>query len=115
MQIQPIELAAFRELEHNAGAEFVGELVRTFLEEAPRMIEQLIAAMADNKAEQFRRTAHSLKSNSLTFGATRLGELARQLETAGLERVIAEDAAPLAALGQEYKCVATALQELIHA
>ena len=110
-----IGLPTFGALQEAAGEEFVAELARTFLEEAPRMIEQLIVAMAGNDAEKFRRTAHSLKSNSLTFGATRLGELARQLEVAGLERVIADDAAALETLGLEYRRVATALQELIHA
>ena len=110
-----IDAATFAALQEAAGEEFVAELVRTFLEEAPRMVEQLIAAMADNDAEKFRRTAHSLKSNSLTFGATRLADLARQLEVAGMERVIAEDAAALQTLGLEYRRVAAALQELIGA
>jgi HPt (histidine-containing phosphotransfer) domain-containing protein len=110
-----IDLPTYTALQEAAGAEFVAELARTFLEEAPRMIEQLIVAMADNDAGKFRRTAHSLKSNSLTFGATRLGELARELEVAGLERVVAEDAAAIETLGLEYRRVAAALQELIHA
>lgn len=34
-------------------------------------------------AESFRRTAHSIKSNASTFGATRLAEMARALEIGG--------------------------------
>ena len=115
MTTAAIDLATFRELEENAGKDFVAELVRTFLEEAPRMIEQLIVAMADNNAETFKRVAHSLKSNSHTFGAMKLGALAKDLELAGLAKVIAEDAAALATLGEEYRRVATALEELISA
>ena len=113
MSAEAIDVATFRELEENAGKDFVAELVRTFLEEAPRMIEQLIAALAANDAATFKRVAHSLKSNSQTFGAARLGALARELELAGLEKVIAEDAKALAARGEEYRRVATALEELI--
>ena len=107
-----VDAAVFRQLQQSAGAEFVAELVGTFLEEAPRMIEQLIAAMAAGDAEQFRRVAHSLKSNSQTFGAMRLGELARGLELAGVEKVIAEDAAAVATLAAEYQRVARELQGL---
>ena len=115
MSAGPVDVATFRALEASAGADFVAELTRTFLEEAPRMIEQLIVAMATGDSDKFRRVAHSLKSNSLTFGAAHLGKLARDLETAGLENVIAGDASAVAALAQEYQQVAAALQELIHA
>ena len=115
MTSQAIDLATFRELEENAGKDFVAELVRTFLEEAPRMIEQLIVAMAGNDAGTFKRVAHSLKSNSHTFGAMKLGALAKDLELAGLEKVIAEDAKALATLGEDSRRVATALEELISA
>jgi len=110
-----IEHATFRQLQASAGEEFVAELVATFLEEAPRMIEQLMAAMAEGNAEKFRRTAHSLKSNGNTFGASRLAELARELELAGLDKVIADDADGVNRLAQEYGRVAAALQEMVHA
>ena len=59
-------------------------------------------------ADAFRRAAHSLKSNSHTFGALKLGEMARTLELGGL----VADAAPIDALDAEYARVAAALQEL---
>ena len=110
--MRSVDVATFRALQQTAGAEFVAELVATFLEEAPRMIEELIAAMAEADAERFRRVAHSLKSNSQTFGATRLGQLARELELAGLEKVIGDDAAALATLAQEYRRASQELREL---
>jgi len=39
-----IDLAAFRELQETAGADFVKELVGTFLEEAPGMLADLRGA-----------------------------------------------------------------------
>ena len=103
-----IDLPTFTELQAAAGAEFVTELVGTFLEEAPTMLAELRSAQVAGAADTFRRAAHSLKSNSHTFGATRLGELARDLELGGL----IADTAPLAALEAEYQLVAAALTEL---
>ncbi len=108
MSHEPIDAATFAELQDTAGADFVGELVGTFLEEAPQMLAELRAAQAAASAEAFRRAAHSLKSNSHTFGALRLGEMARQLELGGL----VADAAPIDALQGEYERVAVALQGL---
>ena len=108
MSDDPIDAATFAELQDTAGADFVGELVGTFLEEAPRMLTELRAAMAEGSADKFRRAAHSLKSNSNTFGALRLGEMARDLELGGL----VADAASVDALQVKYQRVAAALQEL---
>ncbi len=80
-----IDAATFAELQASAGADFVGELVDTFLEEAPVMLAELKSALAAGQAEPFRRAAHSLKSNANTFGALALGLLARDLEIGGLD------------------------------
>jgi len=105
-----IDPIAFAELQASAGEDFVGELIDTFLQEAPPMLEELRAALAGGDAERFRRAAHSLKSNSQTFGALRLAEQARALELGGLEAGRAADA--LADLADEYARTATALEEL---
>ena len=105
-----IDMAVFAELQDAAGAEFVAELVGTFLEEAPPMLAELRSAQAAGVLDAFRRAAHSLKSNSNTFGATRLGEMARDLELGGL----IADSAPLVELETEYRRVAAALAELRH-
>ena len=103
-----IDMTVFAELQDTAGAEFVAELVGTFLEEAPTMLAELRSAQVAGSAEGFRRAAHSLKSNSNTFGATLLGVMARDLELGGL----ITDTAPLEALEAEYHKVAVALKDL---
>jgi len=45
-----IDVATFRSLQEAAGAEFVAELVGTFLDEAPRMTGQLAAALAAERS-----------------------------------------------------------------
>ena len=110
-----IDPATFADLQETAGAEFVGELVDTFLAEAPLMLDDLCSALAAGDADRFRRAAHSLKSNGNTFGALTLGAMARELELSGLDHALAAGPAPIDALAAEYARVATALKELTHA
>ena len=94
-----IDAARFAELQATAGADFVAELG---------------SARATDDAGRFRRAAHSLKSNSHTFGALPLGELARELELSGMSPDPARDAARLDALEAEYGRAANALKGLRH-
>jgi HPt (histidine-containing phosphotransfer) domain-containing protein len=103
-----IDAQTFSELQQTAGHEFVAELVDTFLEEAPTMLAELRAAQAAGDALRFRRTAHSLKSNGMSFGALPLAEAARALELGGLPA----DSAPLEAIAQLYEHSARQLQEV---
>jgi HPt (histidine-containing phosphotransfer) domain-containing protein len=110
-----IDRATFEALQQTAGAEFVRDLVDTFLTEAPLMLEDLRRAQAAKNADQFRRVAHSLKSNSNTFGALTLGAMARELELGGLDQTLKAGARPLDALALEYSRVAAALKDLRNA
>ena len=107
-----IDRATFEEFKATAGTEFVHELIGTFLAEAPVMLDDLRHALAMNDADRFRRAAHSLKSNSHTFGALALGAMARELELSGLRPVHDAGGAPLEALTLEYARVARLLTEL---
>jgi signal transduction histidine kinase/DNA-binding response OmpR family regulator len=103
-----IDLGVFRELEATAGSEFVVELVEAFLDDGPAMLAQLRQAHVAADDETFRRAAHTLKSNALTFGAAALADFAKQLELGGmptgglqldqLEAAFATSAAALAEL-----------------
>ena len=115
MSNRTIDVATFEELKATAGADFVRELVDTFLVEAPAMLAELREAFAAGDAERFRRSAHSLKSNGNTFGALTLGAMARELELGGLAPVQQAQGVPLAALAREYELVAQALTELARA
>jgi HPt (histidine-containing phosphotransfer) domain-containing protein len=103
-----IDASTFADLQANAGADFVRELIDTFFEEAPTMLDALRNALAASDAEAFRRAAHSLKSNAQTFGAAALGAQARTLETSGL----AAGPAALDALLQDYERARAALTAL---
>ena len=115
MGAQAIDLDTFRALEDSAGADFVVELVDAFLEDAPKMLDTLRASLAARDTVAFRRTAHSLKSNGMTFGALALSEMARELESSAASVVEKGDAGVLDALVIEEQRVAAALRELRHA
>jgi HPt (histidine-containing phosphotransfer) domain-containing protein len=107
-----IDPTVYAALQETTGAEFAAELADTFLEEASGMLADLRSARAENHADRFRRAAHSLKSNSNTFGAVRLATLARELELKGLDADPARDTAALAVLDAEYARAAAALKDL---
>ena len=75
------------------------------------MIAELRGALAAGDTERFRRVAHSLKSNSNTFGATALGLAARELELAAKDRAPI-DAGKIDALAKEYQRAAARLGEM---
>jgi HPt (histidine-containing phosphotransfer) domain-containing protein len=115
MSAPTIDRATFDALKETTGAEFALELVDTFLEEAPTMLDDLCQALAAQDADKFRRAAHSLKSNCNTFGALTLGAMAKELELTNVSKVSESGAQPLAELVDEYSRVAAALTELRHA
>jgi HPt (histidine-containing phosphotransfer) domain-containing protein len=107
-----IDRALYSELRDTTSAEFVAELVDTFIEEGPGMLAELRAARAEGNAERFRRAAHSLKSNGRTFGAMKLTALALEFELKGMNADPARDGAALAALEAEYARAAGELKAL---
>jgi HPt (histidine-containing phosphotransfer) domain-containing protein len=103
-----IDPHVFDELQANVGADFVVELVDTFAEEGPLLLSQLRQAQAAGDGDRLRRLAHSLKSNSSTFGARHLADQARALELGGL----AADTRPLDSLAQAFGTTLEALQQM---
>lgn len=81
-----IDLNTFTNLKETVGADFIGEMIDTFLEDAHVQIGQMKSGLAAQDVDLFRRAAHSLKSNAATFGATELAGLARELEMLGREK-----------------------------
>jgi HPt (histidine-containing phosphotransfer) domain-containing protein len=108
-----IDQATFANLTELVGADFIGELVETFFEEAPGLLAEMDQALEKGDAGAFRRAAHSLKSNGDSFGATRLAALARELETMGRDGRL-DDARPkLPQLKAAYDEAAEALRALL--
>jgi HPt (histidine-containing phosphotransfer) domain-containing protein len=107
-----IDQKTFEELKQMSGADFINELIDTFLEDGPSLIGQLQSALQAKDADVFRRAAHSLKSNAATFGASQLAALAQELETRGRENKLDETGDRLEVLKEAYEAASNELREL---
>ena len=90
--------------------EFVDELIVTFLEDAPGMLDDMDQAVSDEDADKLRLVSHSLKTNSAQFGATALFELCRDIEMQAKEGNFA--ASQVAEARTEFEIVRLALEKL---
>jgi CheY-like chemotaxis protein/HPt (histidine-containing phosphotransfer) domain-containing protein len=90
--------------------EMLVEIIESVLEVAPSLLDRLHQGIAQNNLAEVRTAAHSLKSSSKDFGASRLAELCQTLEDMAKAGVL-EDAAELATQVEiEYKQVKAALE-----
>ena len=85
-----IDRTIFDELKQMSGEGFINELIDTFLDDAPKMMQEMKSALNANDADSFRRAAHSMKSNAATFGASQLSGLAKELESLGRENNLSD-------------------------
>lgn len=79
-QMGTLDAEALTSLRESVGDEFFGELLDVFLVDSQAMLDELRAAVSVGQGEVVRRVAHTLKSNSKSFGATQLAEVCRRVE-----------------------------------
>jgi len=75
-----IDPKAWEAMKSMTEPEFLRELMDVYLSDSPQLIEQINSGLAAGDVETVRRAAHTLKSNSASFGANRLASAARELE-----------------------------------
>jgi histidine phosphotransfer protein HptB len=109
-----IDSQTYEQLEAEMGADFMSELVDTYLKDTIRLMVELRQALSDQDAERFRRAAHTIKATSSTFGAVQLGASARELEMLGKENKLAEAAARMEPLAEQFECVRKAFEDSIN-
>jgi HPt (histidine-containing phosphotransfer) domain-containing protein len=114
MQFSEIDGATIAELKVTMGADFLPELIETYLEETPQLIERLRKAFSDSDADAFRRQAHSIKSSSASLGALKFSELARELEMLGKGGDLTGASPKLEELEKAFQQVTLALQGLAY-
>jgi HPt (histidine-containing phosphotransfer) domain-containing protein len=112
MEPLAIDQATFVELRDAVGDEFATELVDTFAEESPPILEGMRAAVAAMDHNSYRRAAHSLKSNGTTFGALGFAAMARTAEQTGLTGDVSADAATVDALEAAFRSAVAELRDL---
>ena len=106
-----LDETTFQNLKATMGADFIGELIATFLEDSPQLIAEMKRAYAANDLDSFRRAAHSLKSNSNNFGAYTLAASAKELEMLARAGNLQGVPEKIAVLEQAYANVQRALEQ----
>ncbi len=105
---------ALRKLLELLGNDFANlqELIASFLEDAPRLLQALETAATGGQAAEVRRLSHGLKSNGADMGAVRLTELCQTLELASKGGDLSHAAELTAQIRFEYTRVAAALHAI---
>jgi CheY-like chemotaxis protein len=76
-------LQSFREMIGNNADSILAEMIDCYLEDAPNLIDAIAQAVEQDNAKLLHSSAHTLKSSSITLGATTLSNLCKELETLG--------------------------------
>ena len=107
-----IDGTAFDELVATTGGDraFLSELIDTYFEDTAALLPIMRQAVADARLEELRRAAHSLKSNSASFGAQHLAQLCRELENQGRGGALGGAAERLVQVEAEFDRVKRALE-----
>jgi PAS domain S-box-containing protein len=108
--VKDLDPSALERLEAATGDRgFVVDLVESFLRGAPAHLASLRSAQQAERAEELRRTAHTLKSNAQTFGAAPLADLCQALESSARAGVGDETAELVVRIEESYARVENAL------
>jgi PAS domain S-box-containing protein len=107
-----IDPKALQNLRKNVGAdsaEFLHEMIDTYLIDAPQKLQIIESAIAAGSNAELRMAAHSLKSSSAIFGATLLSQICRELEIASVQENANIDILSWQKLTAEFERVKTVL------
>jgi signal transduction histidine kinase/DNA-binding response OmpR family regulator len=89
------------------------ELIGMFLQTTPERLKLLYHQLKMNDAESLYHLAHTLKGESMTFGANRFSEFCKELERMAKERNLSRAPAIYAQVETEYQKVALELGEIL--
>lgn len=109
--LEPSAIANLRALSPD-DPNFLRELIDIYLEDSPKRLAEIEAALAQQDGPTLIRAAHTIKGSSGNFGATQLARLALEVESHGKAGRLADAAAALPRLKEEFARVAAALREL---
>jgi len=107
-----IDKEAWERMKSMTGPAFLVELIDVFMKDSPELIKQMRSGLPENDIERVRRAAHSLKSNSASFGADRLAAAARELEMMAKSGSMDGAESKLSEVEAEYAQLLPLLEEL---
>jgi two-component system sensor histidine kinase/response regulator len=110
----PINPAALDNLLQMLGGDpvFLAEMIDSYLADTPGQLAAMREALEAGNSEVLQRSAHSLRSTSINFGAERLVELCQQLEDLARSGALDDAPARLAHAETEFGRVRRALDLL---
>ena len=79
-------LAQIRAIQRPGQPDLLGKIIGLYLEDTPKQLQRMRAAVAGEEYDALRRAAHGLKSSSANLGATQVAALSKDLEQRGRER-----------------------------
>lgn len=116
-QIEQREISTMKTLDENIIAELknmIGEedfadifadLINSYLEDTPTLIDGLNSGLKFHNFEQIKINAHTLKSSSITLGASQFAQLCKDLEKSAIDKDIKKVRGLIASVIQEYENV----------
>lgn len=111
--VRSIDIGVLQSLRNMVGEKagpVLAELIDCYLEDAPKLVQAIRAAVVRGDAKQLRFCTHTLKSSSATLGATTLANLCKELEVMSQSEKIEGGLNKLPQLKAEYARVEAALQ-----
>jgi CheY-like chemotaxis protein/HPt (histidine-containing phosphotransfer) domain-containing protein len=103
-------LDGLRELQTEGEPDFVQEMLGLYLDNAPRLIDHIRQAIADQDPPALQHSAHTLKGNSGSLGAQQISALCFELEKLGRNGIVEGAPALLGELEREFDRVRLAFQ-----
>jgi HPt (histidine-containing phosphotransfer) domain-containing protein len=103
-------LNELRALDPDGSEGLLAHIITSYLSDAEKLIQQTREAFAAKDVTTLTRNAHTLKSTSLTVGATRVADIAKEIEMAGKSGTLAVVPMFLTVLSAEYAAAEGLLQ-----
>ena len=91
-------------------AEFLVELIDVYLDDTPKRLDNLCAALAGGDLETLTREAHTLKSSSANVGAMSISAIAKEIEAAGRQGDVASVGDKARRIQADFQLVKSALE-----
>ena len=110
MTIDQKALDELRTLDPDGSDGVLEQLINVYLKDASRLLGQIKLALAAQDIATLARHAHSLKSSSLSLGASRVGELAHEIEAHARKNNVDELPDLIVALSEAYAAAQPLLQ-----
>jgi HPt (histidine-containing phosphotransfer) domain-containing protein len=108
-----LDLGALEQLQKTLGKrsrEMLPMLMETYFQDAAQLLETAQVAINEGKNDDLRRAAHTLKSNSASFGAMQLSRLCQELENQAKSGLLENAPGQMSKIREQYEQTSRALR-----